>query len=142
MSIFSFFWKPLPKIRPSLTIEDFPAPVKPAEEDLMTGLKKAVELVDLDEAVSDPAIGCLYLTLYTETSDDLVRERVSPINHRNLVAVSLYSYFKNSNLTPTLTMERLIKITYPVNLSGYAKHDITVITENLLQLPERWHRQT
>ena len=111
-----------------------PAPSSPEPLTLKGRLLETLRLVDLNSLVKDPAISMIYLTLYTESSEDLIRESIAPSRSRQILAVSLQSFFKQSHLTPTLVMERLAGVFQKEPISNYAKHDIEIIIRELLDL--------
>lgn len=112
------------------TIQSLTTPHTPQNLSLHDKLLSALAECDLDTLMNNPVAAMSILTLYCSSCHELIQETLTPSRSRALVGVSLYSFFKDSHLPPSLVMQRLASLFSIEPTSNYARFDIdTLITE-------------
>lgn len=105
-------------------------PVTPIASTLHDRLLQAVSLCDIDTLIKNPVAAMSLLTVYSSSCHELIQETLIPSRTRVLVGISLYGFFKDSHLPPSLVMERLASLFEVEPASNYARFDIeNLITE-------------
>ena len=126
MLLSRWFRSKKPTIRPQTLSE----PLKESATTLKARMLEMLSEVDVDALLSNPVASMSILTLYCSSCHELIQESLTPSRNRALVGVSLYSYFKDSHLPPSLVMQRLSSLFADEPTSNYARFDIdTLITE-------------
>jgi predicted transcriptional regulator len=91
---------------------------------------------DIDLLIKNPVAAMSILTMYTSSWHELVQETLTPSRNRALIGVSLYSFFKDSHLPPSLVMERLASLFVTEPASIYARFDIEILINELHDLSD------
>lgn len=97
-------------------------------------LLQALEQCDIDALIQNPVAAMSILTLYSSSCHELAQETLTPNRNKALIGVSLYSFFKDSHLPPSLVMARLAGLFAAEPVSNYARFDIDIIITELHDL--------
>lgn len=113
-----------------LYVEEVPAPAELPKTTMRDELLKMVQECDLDTLVKSPTVQMAMLPLYCASIDNLMQEVLAPSRIRSLVGVTVHHYFKESNLPPSLALERLAGLFTTEPDSNFARYDVaTLISE-------------
>lgn len=125
-----------PKIKPQEEPQ-LPSSIASYQKDLLY----LIQSFPIDEAVQDPNLNILILTVYNESIDRLMSKIANKplLESHSLVGVSVHRFFSDASMRPSVTLERLVKMIEDApSLSANVEHDIQVLVRDMSMLKEFW----